>query len=89
MRGPTWKSTIAGSIPALTTIYYKTGVPGFDRLQLINTISQRDNCKLRWIDLNGKNKSRVVSLGDNAQVEANMNKVFSLLNVDTDLGVAA
>jgi len=29
--------------------------------------------------LNGKSKTRVVSLGDNAQIEANMNTVFSLL----------
>jgi hypothetical protein len=30
-----------------------------------------------------------VALGANAQVEANMNKVFSLLNEDVILGVAA
>ena len=39
--------------------------------------------------INGKNTNRVVSLGDNAQIEANMNKVFSLLNEDVILGVAA
>jgi hypothetical protein len=32
--------------------------------------------------INGKNISRVVSEADNAQIEANMNKVFSLLNED-------
>jgi hypothetical protein len=39
--------------------------------------------------INGKNNSRVVALGANAQIEANMNKVFSLLNDDVILGVAA
>jgi len=39
--------------------------------------------------INGKNNSRVVSQGDNAQIEANMNKVFSLLTEDIDLVVAA
>ena len=29
--------------------------------------------------INGKNNSRVVALGANAQIEANMNTVFSLL----------
>jgi len=29
--------------------------------------------------LNGKSITRVVALGDNAQIEANMNTVFSLL----------
>jgi hypothetical protein len=37
--------------------------------------------------LNGKNNSRVVSQGDNAQIEANMNKVFSLLG--EEVAVAA
>jgi hypothetical protein len=37
--------------------------------------------------INGKNTSRVVSLGDNAQIEANMNKVFSLLR--EEVAVAA
>jgi hypothetical protein len=37
--------------------------------------------------INGKNISRVVSLGDNAQIEANMNAVFSLLG--EEVGVAA
>jgi len=37
--------------------------------------------------LNGKNISRVVSQGDNAQIEANMNKVFSLLG--EEVAVAA
>ncbi len=36
-----------------------------------------------------KNNSRVVALGANAQIGANMNKVFSLLTEDIDLGVAA
>jgi hypothetical protein len=39
--------------------------------------------------LNGNTNTRVVSLGDSAQIEANMNKVFSLLTEDIDLGVAA
>jgi hypothetical protein len=37
--------------------------------------------------INGKNISRVVSLGDNAQIKANMNTVFSLLG--EEVGVAA
>jgi len=37
--------------------------------------------------LNGKNTSRVVSLGDNAQVVANMNRVFSLIR--EEVAVAA
>jgi hypothetical protein len=37
--------------------------------------------------LNGKNNSRVVALGANAQIEANMNKVFSLLG--EEVAVAA
>ena len=39
--------------------------------------------------INGKNNLSVVSLEDNAQIEANMNKVFSLINEDVILGVAA
>jgi hypothetical protein len=39
--------------------------------------------------INGKNTSRVVALGANAQIEANMNKVFSLLNEDIIFEVAA
>ena len=39
--------------------------------------------------INGKNNSRVVALGANAQIEANMNKVFSLISEDTVIGVAA
>ena len=39
--------------------------------------------------LNGKSNNSVVSLEDNAQIEANMNKVFSLLNDDVIVGVAA
>lgn len=39
--------------------------------------------------INGKNTNSVVSQGDNAQIVANMNKVFSLLNEDVILGVAA
>ena len=37
--------------------------------------------------INGKNNSRVVALGANAQIEANMNKVFSLLG--EEVAVAA
>ena len=37
----------------------------------------------------GNTNNGVVSQGDNAQVEANMNKVFSLLNEDVIVGVAA
>ena len=37
--------------------------------------------------INGKNTIGVVSLGDNAQVEANMNKVFSLIR--EEVAVAA
>ena len=37
--------------------------------------------------INGKNISRVVSQGDNAQIEANMNTVFSLLG--EEVAVAA
>jgi hypothetical protein len=37
--------------------------------------------------INGKNISRVVSEADNAQIEANMNAVFSLLG--EEIGVAA
>jgi len=37
--------------------------------------------------INGKNNSRVVALGANAQIEANMNKVFSLLR--EEVAVAA
>ena len=51
------------------------GVTGFDKLLLINTISQRDNCKLRWIILNGNTK-------ENAQVQANMNVVHNILSGD-------
>ena len=40
---------------------------------------------MNW--LNGKNTNGVVSLGDNAQVEANMNKVFSLIR--EEVAVAA
>jgi hypothetical protein len=39
--------------------------------------------------LNGNNTNGVVALGANAQVEANMNKVFSLLNEDVVVGLAA
>jgi hypothetical protein len=39
--------------------------------------------------LNGNTNNGVVSQGDNAQIEANMNKVFSLLNEDVIIGVAA
>ena len=37
--------------------------------------------------INGKNNSRVVALGANAQIEANMNKVFSLFR--EEVAVAA
>ena len=66
------------------------GITGFDRLLVINTIStERKLYKTKVNLINGKNNSRVVSLGDNAQIEANMNKVFSLINEDVILGVAA
>ena len=39
------------------------------------------------MSLNGNNSDGVVSLGDNAQIEANMNAVFSLIR--EDVGVAA
>ena len=45
--------------------------------------AQRDNCiKLRWAILNGKNTNGVVSLEDNAQVQANMNFVYNLSGED-------
>ena len=37
--------------------------------------------------INGNTNNGVVSLGDNAQIEANMNTVFSLLG--EEVGVAA
>ena len=37
--------------------------------------------------INGKTNNGVVSLGDNAQIEANMNKVFSLIR--EEVAVAA
>jgi hypothetical protein len=37
--------------------------------------------------INGNTKTRVVALGANAQVEANMNKVFSLIR--EEVAVAA
>jgi hypothetical protein len=37
----------------------------------------------------GNTNNGVVSLEDNAQIAANMNKVFSLLNEDVIVGVAA
>ena len=56
------------------------GITGFDRLLVINTIStERKLYKTKVNLINGKNTNSVVSLEDNAQIEANMNKVFSLL----------
>ena len=50
--------------------------------------AQRDNCiKLRWNQVIGNTNNGVVSLEDNAQVEANMNMVFSLIR--EDVAVAA
>ena len=66
------------------------GITGFDRLLVINTIStERKLYKTKVNLINGKNNLRVVSSEDNAQIEANMNKVFSLINEDVILGVAA
>lgn len=66
------------------------GITGFDRLLVINTIStERKLYKTKVNLINGKNTNSVVSLEDNAQIEANMNKVFSLINEDVILGVAA
>lgn len=39
------------------------------------------------MSLNGNNSDGVVSLGDNAQIEANMNTVFSLIR--EEVAVAA
>ena len=39
--------------------------------------------------INGKTVMTVVSQGDNAQIEANMNKVFSLLQEDIIFELAA
>jgi hypothetical protein len=58
------------------------GVTGFDKLLLINTISQRDNCKLRWIILNGNTK-------ENTQVQANMTVVHNILNGGNEYGITA
>ena len=57
------------------------GVTGFDRLPIIITISQRDNCKLRWIILNDKQQ-------ENAQVQANMTVVHNILNGGTEVSVS-
>ena len=66
------------------------GITGFDRLLVINTIStERKLYKTKVNLINGKNTNSVVSLEDNAQIEANMNKVFLLINEDVILGVAA
>lgn len=48
---------------------------GIDWLLYYIQFSQRDNCKLRWIYLNGKN-----------QIKANMAKVFSLIQEESYTG---
>ena len=64
------------------------GITGFDRLLVINTIStERKLYKTKVNLINGKNNLRVVSSEDNAQIEANMNKVFSLIR--EEVAVAA
>lgn len=64
------------------------GLTGFDRLPIINTISpERKLVKTKVNLINGKNNLRVVSSEDNAQIEANMNKVFSLIR--EEVAVAA
>ena len=55
------------------------GMTGFDRVCYLLEISQRDNCKLRWIILNGNTK-------ENAQVQANMNVVYNILNDESTTG---
>ena len=58
----------------------KLGWTGFDCLREDYSSAQRDNClKLRWNQVIGNTNTSVVSLEDNAQIQANMNSVFALL----------
>ena len=54
---------------------------GFDRVCYVLEISQRDNCKLRWIILNDKQQ-------ENTQVQANMTVVHNILNGGTEVSVS-
>ena len=64
------------------------GWTGFDCLRGDYSSAQRDNClKLRWNQVIGNTNTGVVSLEDNAQIEANMNTVFSLIR--EEVAVAA
>lgn len=64
------------------------GWTGFDCLREDYSSAQRDNClKLRWNQVIGNTNTGVVSLEDNAQIEANMNTVFSLIR--EEVAVAA
>ena len=54
---------------------------GFDRVCYEIEISQRDNCKLRWIILNDKQQ-------ENTQVQANMTVVHNILNGGTEVSVS-
>ena len=59
------------------------GWTGFDCLREDYSSAQRDNClKLRWNQVIGNTNTSVVSLEDNAQIQANMNSVFALLGED-------
>ncbi len=59
------------------------GWTGFDCLREDYSSAQRDNClKLRWNQVIGNTNNSVVSLEDNAQIQANMNSVFALLGED-------
>ena len=59
------------------------GWTGFDCLREDYSSAQRENClKLRWNQVIGNTNNSVVSLEDNAQIEANMNSVFALLGED-------
>ena len=61
------------------------GWTGFDCLREDYSSAQRDNClKLRWNQVIGNTNTSVVSLEDNAQIQANMNSVFALLGDDTN-----
>jgi len=57
------------------------GMTGFDRVCYVLEISQRDNCKLRWIILNDKQQ-------ENTQVQANMTVVHNILNGGTEVSVS-
>lgn len=57
------------------------GMTGFDRVCYLLEISQRDNCKLRWIILNGNTK-------ENAQVQANMQVVHNLIATSEEVELA-